>query len=116
MCYYVQVVNQVDGEYLKSKLGDVVPGVIRGYSHSESGVRKASVFCLVAIHAVVGDSMREHLQKLSSSQASNLTYVHTFQHLCIMMIEWTLIVQTKLLDLYIKRHQQEAAKAGASAR
>lgn len=58
----------MDGEYLKSKLGDVVPGVIRGYSHSESSVRKASVFCLVAIHAVVGDAMREHLNKLSSSQ------------------------------------------------
>lgn len=55
-------------EYLESKLGDVIPGVIRGYSHSESGVRKASVFCLVAIHAVVGDKMRQHLQKLSSSQ------------------------------------------------
>lgn len=55
-----------------TKLGDVVPGVIRGYSHSESSVRKASVFCLVAIHAVVGDSIREHLQKLSSSQVYNV--------------------------------------------
>lgn len=58
----------MDGEYLTAKLSDVVPGVIRGYSHSESSVRKASVFCLVAIHTVVGDAIREHLQKLSSSQ------------------------------------------------
>ena len=63
-----KVASLVDGEYLESKLGDVVPGVIRGYSHSESSVRKASVFCLVAIHAVVGNTMREHLIKLSSSQ------------------------------------------------
>ena len=60
----------VDGRYLESKLSDLVPGVIRGYSHSESSVRKASVFCLVAIHAVVGDTLRKHLSKLSSSQVS----------------------------------------------
>lgn len=80
-----KVAGLVDTECLRMRLGAVVPGVIRGYSHSESSVRKASVFCLVAIHAVVGDAIREHLQKLSSSQ-------------------------TKLLDLYIKRHHQEASK------
>lgn len=80
-----KVTGLVDGRYLESKLSDLVPGVIRGYSHSESSVRKASVFCLVAIHAVVGDTLREHLSKLSSSQ-------------------------TKLLELYIKRHQQEVTK------
>ena len=68
MYSYQQVINQVDVEYLESKLSDIVPGVTRGYCHSESSVRKASVFCLVAIHAVVGDKMREHLVKLSSSQ------------------------------------------------
>lgn len=68
-----QVATLVDGEYLDSKLGDVVPGVIRGYSHSESSVRKASVFCLVAIHAVVGGAMREHLNKLSSSQVITIS-------------------------------------------
>lgn len=60
--------SQVDADYLELKLSDVVPGVIRGYSHSESSVRKASVFCLVALHAVVGEKIREHLAKLSSSQ------------------------------------------------
>ena len=67
---HLQVTGQVDPDYLESKLAEVIPGVIRGYSHSESSVRKASVFCLVAIHAVVGDTLKQHLQKLSSSQVS----------------------------------------------
>ncbi len=53
---------------MESKLNDLVPGILRGYSHSESSVRKASVFCLVAIHSVVGEKVRDHLSKLSSSQ------------------------------------------------
>ena len=60
----------MESDYLECKLPDVIPGVIRGYSHSESSVRKASVFCLVAIHAVVGDTLKQHLEKLSSSQVS----------------------------------------------
>lgn len=70
----LQVAGLVEAEYLSAKLGEVVPGIIRGYSHSESSVRKASVFCLVSIHAVVGDAIRDHLQKLSSSQVR--VYVH----------------------------------------
>ena len=41
---------------------------MRGYSHQESTVRKASVFCLVAVHSVVGSELKDHLTKLSSSQ------------------------------------------------
>lgn len=78
-----KVINASDSEYLRSKLPELVPGLIRGYSHSESSVRKASVFCLVALEAKVRDSIKEHLSKLSSSQS-------------------------KLLDLYIKRAQQES--------
>lgn len=65
-----QVIDQVDPQYLESKLAEVIPGMTRGYCHSESSVRKASVFCLVALHNVVGDKMRLHLNKLSSSQVS----------------------------------------------
>jgi CLIP-associating protein 1/2 len=70
-------------EYLRPKLADLVPGLVRGYAHQESTVRKASVFCLVAVHSVVGAELKEHLAKLSSSQ-------------------------TKLLDLYIRRHKQQS--------
>ena len=37
----------------------------------ESSVRKASVFCLVEMHCVVGEKLRPHLSKLSSSQVMN---------------------------------------------
>ena len=66
-----QVISLADGDYLRSKLGSIVPGIIRGYCHSESSVRKGSVFCLVALHSVVGDELREHLTKLSSSQVNS---------------------------------------------
>lgn len=68
-----QVIGQVEVAYMESKLAEVIPGVTRGYCHSESSVRKASVFCLVALHGVVGDKMKEHLHKLSSSQVSLAT-------------------------------------------
>lgn len=84
---HFQVAGLVDADYLATKLGDVVPGVIRGYSHSESSVRKASVFCLVSIHAVVGDAIREHLQKLSSSQVRASVCIHA----CTYMRVWCIV-------------------------
>ena len=74
-----QVVSLVEVDLLKSKLKDIIPGVIRGYCHSESSVRKASVFCLVSIHAAAGEDIRQHLTKLSSSQVS---FTHTHTHTC----------------------------------
>lgn len=65
-----QVATLSPGAYLRSKLPDLVPGLMRGYSHQESTVRKASVFCLVAVHSVVGPELKEHLSKLSSSQVT----------------------------------------------
>jgi len=66
------VISLAEEEYLQGKLKEVIPGVIRGYSHSESSVRKASVFCLVAIHSVVGDKLRDrpHQTQLLSGQGS----------------------------------------------
>lgn len=84
-----KVISLAEAGYLENKLHDTVPGVIRGYCHSESSVRKASVFCLVAMHSVVGERLREHLTKLTSSQ-------------------------TKLLDLYIKRHLQQSGQLQSS--
>uniref|UniRef100_A0A3P9NF14 Cytoplasmic linker associated protein 2 n=1 Tax=Poecilia reticulata TaxID=8081 RepID=A0A3P9NF14_POERE len=73
-----KVVERVPREGLASMLPEIVPGLIQGYDNSESSVRKACVFCLVAIHAVIGDDLKPHLGQLSSSKL-------------------------KLLNLYIKR-------------
>lgn len=42
----------------------------QGYDNSESSVRKACVFCLVAIHAVIGDELKPHLSQLTGSKVS----------------------------------------------
>lgn len=65
-----QVATLSPADFLRAKLPGMVPGLMRGYSHQESTVRKASVFCLVAVHSVVGPEMKEHLTKLSSSQVT----------------------------------------------
>ncbi|KAL0593407.1 hypothetical protein AAY473_037653 [Plecturocebus cupreus] len=39
-----------------------------GYDNSESSVRKACVFCLVAVHAVIGDELKPHLSQLTGSK------------------------------------------------
>ncbi|XP_075962221.1 CLIP-associating protein 2 isoform X21 [Anarhichas minor] len=75
-----KVVERVPREGLMSLLPEIVPGLIQGYDNSESSVRKACVFCLVAIYAVIGEDLKPHLNQLSSSKL-------------------------KLLNLYIKRAQ-----------
>lgn len=46
--------------------------VFQGYDAQESMVRKASVFCLVAIHLGVGEVLRPYLQELSGSKVRGL--------------------------------------------
>ncbi|KAM9384342.1 CLIP-associating protein 2 isoform 5-T5 [Pholidichthys leucotaenia] len=75
-----KVVERIPREGLINLLPEIVPGLIQGYDNSESSVRKACVFCLVAIHAVIGEDLKPHLSQLSSSKL-------------------------KLLNLYIKRAQ-----------
>ncbi|XP_054873701.1 CLIP-associating protein 2 isoform X24 [Amphiprion ocellaris] len=75
-----KVVERVPREGLICMLPEIVPGLIQGYDNSESSVRKACVFCLVAIYAVIGEDLKPHLSQLSSSKL-------------------------KLLNLYIKRAQ-----------
>ncbi|XP_019119787.1 CLIP-associating protein 2 isoform X19 [Larimichthys crocea] len=75
-----KVVERVPREGLIGLLPEIVPGLIQGYDNSESSVRKACVFCLVAIYAVIGEDLKPHLSQLSSSKL-------------------------KLLNLYIKRAQ-----------
>ncbi|XP_071512318.1 CLIP-associating protein 1 isoform X9 [Panulirus ornatus] len=70
-------------------LPEIMPGLIKAYDNKESCVRKASVFCMVALHNAVGEeAMRPHLESLTGSKL-------------------------KLLNLYIKR--AETQNSGASS-
>ncbi|XP_062425475.1 CLIP-associating protein 2 isoform X11 [Rhea pennata] len=85
-----KVIERVSKETLTQLLPEIVPGLIQGYDNSESSVRKACVFCLVAIHAVIGDELKPHLSQLTGSKM-------------------------KLLNLYIKRAQTGSAPGDATA-
>lgn len=41
---------------------------LQGYDNTESSVRKASVFCLVAIYSVIGEELKSHLAQLTGSK------------------------------------------------
>ncbi|XP_031199724.1 CLIP-associating protein 2 isoform X23 [Mastomys coucha] len=81
-----KVIERVSKETLNMLLPEIMPGLIQGYDNSESSVRKACVFCLVAVHAVIGDELKPHLSQLTGSKM-------------------------KLLNLYIKRAQTGSAGA-----
>ncbi|XP_054033077.1 CLIP-associating protein 2 isoform X4 [Dryobates pubescens] len=85
-----KVIERVSKEALTQLLPEIVPGLIQGYDNSESSVRKACVFCLVAIHAVIGDELKPHLSQLTGSKM-------------------------KLLNLYIKRAQTGSGPGDAAA-
>ncbi|XP_068526717.1 CLIP-associating protein 2 isoform X40 [Anas acuta] len=85
-----KVIERVSKETLTQLLPEIVPGLIQGYDNSESSVRKACVFCLVAIHAVIGDELKPHLSQLTGSKI-------------------------KLLNLYIKRAQTGSGPGDATA-
>jgi len=48
--------------------------IVQGYDNSESSVRKAAVFCLVAVYLVVGEELRPHLAPLSTSKVQHVTF------------------------------------------
>ncbi|XP_057211611.1 CLIP-associating protein 2 isoform X2 [Triplophysa rosa] len=75
-----KVIDRLPKDGLHQMLPEVVPGLLQGYDNSESSVRKACVFCLVAIYSVIGEDLKPHLSQLSGSKL-------------------------KLLNLYIKRAQ-----------
>ncbi|XP_062366038.1 CLIP-associating protein 2 isoform X22 [Cinclus cinclus] len=85
-----KVIERVPKETLTQILPEIVPGLIQGYDNSESSVRKACVFCLVAIHAVIGDELKPHLSQLTGSKM-------------------------KLLNLYIKRAQTGSGAGDTAA-
>ncbi|XP_015709615.1 CLIP-associating protein 2 isoform X15 [Coturnix japonica] len=85
-----KVIERVSKETLTQLLPEIVPGLIQGYDNTESSVRKACVFCLVAIHAVIGDELKPHLSQLTGSKM-------------------------KLLNLYIKRAQTGSGPGDTTA-
>ncbi|XP_016317206.1 CLIP-associating protein 2 isoform X15 [Sinocyclocheilus anshuiensis] len=85
-----RVIDRLPKEGLLQMLPEIVPGLIQGYDNSESSVRKACVFCLVAIYAVIGEDLKPHLSQLSGSKL-------------------------KLLNLYIKRAQSGSSGSDQSS-
>jgi len=53
---------------------------VQGYDNSESSVRKAAVFCLVAVYLVVGEDLRQHLAPLSTSKVHDHNTVTVSTH------------------------------------
>ena len=49
--------------------------VFQAYDNVESSVRKASVFCMVAMHQLAGDQLQPHLSSLNGSKLKLLNLV-----------------------------------------
>eukprot|EP00002_Diphylleia_rotans_P039959 TRINITY_DN9389_c0_g1_i6.p1 TRINITY_DN9389_c0_g1~~TRINITY_DN9389_c0_g1_i6.p1 ORF type:complete len:1279 (-),score=272.44 TRINITY_DN9389_c0_g1_i6:184-4020(-) len=62
------VVERLTGDYVVTKLPNIVPGLFRAFSHASPVVRKAVVFCLVAVHHSVGSHLEPYLESLTPPQ------------------------------------------------
>nr|XP_020462246.1 CLIP-associating protein 1 isoform X9 [Monopterus albus] len=85
-----KVTERIAKDSLLQLLPDIIPGLLQGYDITESSVRKASVFCLVAIYSVIGEELKPHLAQLTGSKM-------------------------KLLNLYIKRAQTTNSNSSSSS-
>ncbi|XP_033182220.1 CLIP-associating protein 1-B-like isoform X10 [Anabas testudineus] len=85
-----RAIERIAKEPLHQLLPDVIPGLLQGYDNTESSVRKASVFCLVAIYSVIGEELKPYLAQLTGSKM-------------------------KLLNLYIKRAQTSTSNSSSSS-
>ncbi|XP_035500707.2 CLIP-associating protein 1-A isoform X23 [Scophthalmus maximus] len=85
-----RAIERVAKEPLHQLLPDVIPGLLQGYDNTESSVRKASVFCLVAVYSVMGEELKPYLAQLTGSKM-------------------------KLLNLYIKRAQTSTSNSSSSS-
>ncbi|KAM9305187.1 CLIP-associating protein 1 isoform 3-T3 [Gastrophryne carolinensis] len=85
-----KVIERISKESLHQILQDIIPGLLQGYDNTESSVRKASVFCLVAIYSVIGEELKPYLAQLTGSKM-------------------------KLLNLYIKRAQTTNSNSSSSS-
>ncbi|XP_035533284.1 CLIP-associating protein 1-like [Morone saxatilis] len=85
-----RAIERISKEPLHQLLSDIIPGLLQGYDNTESSVRKASVFCLVAIYSVIGEELKPYLAQLTGSKM-------------------------KLLNLYIKRAQTSTSNSSSSS-
>ncbi|XP_035386937.1 CLIP-associating protein 1 isoform X11 [Electrophorus electricus] len=85
-----KVIERIPQDSLRQLMPDIIPGLLQGYDNTESSVRKASVFCLVAIYSVIGEELKPHLAQLTGSKM-------------------------KLLNLYIKRAQTTNSNSSSSS-
>ncbi|XP_040888136.1 CLIP-associating protein 1-B-like isoform X6 [Toxotes jaculatrix] len=85
-----RAIERITKEPLHQLLPDIIPGLLQGYDNTESSVRKASVFCLVAIYSVIGEELKPYLAQLTGSKM-------------------------KLLNLYIKRAQTSTSNSSSSS-
>ncbi|XP_045553554.1 CLIP-associating protein 1-B isoform X16 [Salmo salar] len=85
-----KVIERITKESLHQLLPDIIPGLLQGYDNTESSVRKASVFCLVAVYSVIGEELKPYLAQLTGSKM-------------------------KLLNLYIKRAQTSTSNSSSSS-
>ncbi|XP_033991256.1 CLIP-associating protein 1-A-like isoform X2 [Trematomus bernacchii] len=85
-----RAIERIAKDPLHLLLNDIIPGLLQGYDNTESSVRKASVFCLVAIYSVIGEELKPYLAQLTGSKM-------------------------KLLNLYIKRAQTSTSTSSSSS-
>uniref|UniRef100_UPI003AAC1E07 CLIP-associating protein 1-like isoform X2 n=1 Tax=Centroberyx gerrardi TaxID=166262 RepID=UPI003AAC1E07 len=85
-----RAIERIAKDSLHQLLPDIIPGLLQGYDNTESSVRKASVFCLVAIYSVIGEELKPYLAQLTGSKM-------------------------KLLNLYIKRAQTSTSNSSSSS-
>uniref|UniRef100_A0A668A7Q2 Cytoplasmic linker associated protein 1 n=1 Tax=Myripristis murdjan TaxID=586833 RepID=A0A668A7Q2_9TELE len=85
-----RAIERIAKDSLHQLLPDIIPGLLQGYDNTESSVRKASVFCLVAIYSVIGEELKPYLVQLTGSKM-------------------------KLLNLYIKRAQTSTSNSSSSS-
>merc|ERR1719150_773837 len=79
-----KLVEKQTADTMEPHVGDVMPGLLKAYDNVESSVRKASVFCIVSLHQLVGEAaLQPRLECLNGSKM-------------------------KLLSLYIKRAQAQS--------
>ncbi|GFY46712.1 hypothetical protein TNIN_462074 [Trichonephila inaurata madagascariensis] len=84
-----KIVEHHPKQIIENLLPEMMPKLIEAYDNTESAVRKAAVFCMVAIHCKVGEKMQPHLAGLNS---------------CKM----------KLLNVYIKKAQLQNTGGNSS--